>query len=377
MDEASFNELKRCLTAYPVLHLPDFEREFKVTTDASNEAIGAVLSQKDDLGREHPIAYASQRLGPREQRYATREKELWALIYSLHLWRPYLYQRHFVAETDHQSLIFIQTAQDLTPKLARWNDELQEYDFTIKHRPGKGNVVADALTRPPCVTNDAEHHSHGVGENQSASDASDDRSLLRTLLERKLRKKLEANEERALSHIPTLAIIRNRYLRTIQTGYEKDPFYSKITMQTLSRFPNYRIDNGLIYVKSAGKKHFCIPTNCREVINAISHAFHESNIAGHPGIQHCYAAIRERYYWTRMYIDVEKYFRTCPTCQRNKPAVLSKQTIQPLDVPKQRFEEISMDFITDMPSTKNAPWNAITVTVDRLTKKILLYPTHP
>ena len=147
--DIAFNKLKARLTEEPVLILPDFGKEFKIMTDASNGAIGAVLSQKGNDGREHPIAYASKRLSSTEQRYATRDKELYALVFALKHWRPYLHERKFVAETDHQSLTYLRTSRDLTPRLARWNDLIAEYDFEIVYRPGKKNGAADALSRPP------------------------------------------------------------------------------------------------------------------------------------------------------------------------------------------------------------------------------------
>ena len=77
--DAAFMELKRRLTSAPVLKSPDFEREFILQTDASERGIGAVLSQRAVDGEEHPIAYYSRKLLPREERYATVEKEYLAI----------------------------------------------------------------------------------------------------------------------------------------------------------------------------------------------------------------------------------------------------------------------------------------------------------
>ena len=73
--DRAFNQLKKLLCSDPVLRSPDFDREFVLQTDASNRGIGAVLSQLDSAGQDHPIAYFSRKLLPREEKYSTVEKE--------------------------------------------------------------------------------------------------------------------------------------------------------------------------------------------------------------------------------------------------------------------------------------------------------------
>ena len=81
--EKAFRELKSALTTEPVLKAPDFSRPFIVQTDASDKGIGAVLSQTGEDGQEHPVAYASRKLQPREKNYATVEKECLAIVWAL------------------------------------------------------------------------------------------------------------------------------------------------------------------------------------------------------------------------------------------------------------------------------------------------------
>ena len=66
--EKAFVALKEVLCAQPILRSPDFDREFVLQTDASDRGVGAVLSQYNDYGDEHPIAYFSRKLLPRETR---------------------------------------------------------------------------------------------------------------------------------------------------------------------------------------------------------------------------------------------------------------------------------------------------------------------
>ena len=102
----------------PILQLADPSREFIVTIDASDFAVGAVLSQVWDDG-EHPIAYESRKMNVAEVNYATHERELLAVIHALHTWRHYLLGNHFIVVTDHNSLKYLQTQPTLSRRQAR------------------------------------------------------------------------------------------------------------------------------------------------------------------------------------------------------------------------------------------------------------------
>ena len=100
----AFRSLKTMLCSSPVLRSPDFTSEFILQTDASDRGIGAVLSQINDNGNEHPIAYFSRKLLPREERDATIEKECLAIKAATSVFKVYLLGRHFTIQTDHRSL---------------------------------------------------------------------------------------------------------------------------------------------------------------------------------------------------------------------------------------------------------------------------------
>ncbi|KAL5506420.1 hypothetical protein EMCRGX_G008052 [Ephydatia muelleri] len=93
--------------AAPLTDLTNFEKQFILQTDASNRGIGAVLSQCDEEGQEHPVAYYSRKLLPREERYSTVEKECLAIKEAIHHFRTYLLGRQFKVETDHQALVWM------------------------------------------------------------------------------------------------------------------------------------------------------------------------------------------------------------------------------------------------------------------------------
>ena len=145
--ENAFQQLKARLTREPVLKSPDFSKPFVLQTDASDRGVGAVLSQLDASGAEHPVAYFSRKLLPREERYATVEKECLAIKLGIQAFRIYLLGQTFKIQTDHRSLEWLQRMKGDNARLTRWSLALQPYDFTVSYRSGKENANADGLSR--------------------------------------------------------------------------------------------------------------------------------------------------------------------------------------------------------------------------------------
>lgn len=122
--------------------IPDPGKPFVVEIDASDYAIGATLFQE---GR--PVAFESKKLDDIQVRWHTREKELYAVIHALKIWRHYLYGSKFVVLTDHESIKYFCDRLKLRRKKARWTDLMQDFDMEIRYRKGSENSVADALSR--------------------------------------------------------------------------------------------------------------------------------------------------------------------------------------------------------------------------------------
>lgn len=142
----AFEMCKNVLCNDPVLQYPDFEKQFILTTDASNIAVGAVLSQ-GQIGSDLPIAYASRTLNPAETNYSTIEKELLSIVWATKYFRPYLFGRKFVIITDHKPLQYLFNVKEPSSRLLRWRLKLEEFDYEIKYKKGKQNLNADALSR--------------------------------------------------------------------------------------------------------------------------------------------------------------------------------------------------------------------------------------
>ena len=130
------------MTAAPVLALPDFDKVFEVSCDASGVGIGGVLSQE---GR--PIAFFSEKLSRSKKNYSTYDLEFYAIVQTLKHWRHYLVHKEFILLTDHEALKYINGQHKLGKRHAKWVAYLQEFIFALRHISGSLNHVADALSR--------------------------------------------------------------------------------------------------------------------------------------------------------------------------------------------------------------------------------------
>ncbi|CAI7795349.1 unnamed protein product [Closterium sp. NIES-53] len=144
--EEAWSSLKEAVKTAPMLKLPDPETPFTVYTDWSSSGMGAVLCQ-EERGVERVVAYASRSCNGAESNYSSYEGEGLAAVWAVELFRPYLQGRRFTLVTDHQPLLWLMSNQMLRGRNARWAMRLQEFDFEVKHRPGKtlGSELAGAL----------------------------------------------------------------------------------------------------------------------------------------------------------------------------------------------------------------------------------------
>ncbi|KAJ8380732.1 hypothetical protein SKAU_G00015100 [Synaphobranchus kaupii] len=136
----AFDQLRAALTEAPVLAYHDAQRPFIIDTDASNTGVGAVL------------------------------RELLAVVRALHHFRPYLQGSHFLLRTDHASLTWLLNFKDPEGQVARWLEQLQGYDFKIRHRAGRLHWNADALSRRPCAAQECSHCSRLEERDQVSPD---------------------------------------------------------------------------------------------------------------------------------------------------------------------------------------------------------------
>lgn len=146
----AFNTLKNKITTAPILQYPNFSKPFILTTDSSNYAVSAILSQ-GEINKDLPIAFASRTLNKAEVNLSVTEKECLAIIFGTKVFRPYLFGRRFTIVSDHKPLQWLFNIKDPSSKLVRWRLKLEEFDYEIVYKKGKTNCNADALSRYPVL----------------------------------------------------------------------------------------------------------------------------------------------------------------------------------------------------------------------------------
>ena len=137
--------MKHSLVTAPVLRMPDFDRKFVVTTDASLVSVGAILEQNFGHGLQ-PVAFESRKLNPADTRYSAYERELLGIVWAIGKWHHYLEGKHFIVQTDHSSLRHLPNQPSVNRKIWKWVSILQAYDMEIRHIPRRINP-ADTLTK--------------------------------------------------------------------------------------------------------------------------------------------------------------------------------------------------------------------------------------
>ena len=142
----SFTALKVAMATAPVLHLPDFEKQFVVTIDASDVAVGAILEQNFGSGLQ-PIAFASRKLNATEIRYSAYETEMLGIVWALGQWKHYFQSPHqIIIQTDHAPLRHHPNQTFVNSRVWSWISILRGYNVEIRHILGKKNP-ADSLSR--------------------------------------------------------------------------------------------------------------------------------------------------------------------------------------------------------------------------------------
>ena len=122
---------------------------------AAMQSVLCYLKSKD--GVERVLAYYSQTLKRAERQYCVTRKEFLAVVKGIHQFHVYLYGRRFTIRTDHAALKWLLNFRYPEGQVARWLQQLQEYDFKIQHCPGKSHSNADTLSRRPCPSQSCRH----------------------------------------------------------------------------------------------------------------------------------------------------------------------------------------------------------------------------
>jgi len=327
----------------PVLLMPRLEQPFELEVDASNYAIGATLNQQDELNCWHLVAYYSTTLSETERNYDIYDKELLAVVKSLRHWRTYLAgaPHQIVIHTDHSNLLYWKEPRKISRRIAREFQELQEYNFVLKHVAGTKNARADALSRQPDYnTGEEDNDNVIVLPSQVFVNLASSEPIEETDTCSKINMSNLANEE-------TIKKWANMY----QLHQEHNTWWKEDALVVAS-------DNNLK----------------RGVISA----FHDPPYRGHPGIGNTIALLKQNYWWPNLKKDVEEYVKGCATCQANKINTHhQKPHLYPITTnpEAQPFEVVTMDFITKLPSSRGYD-SILTITDHDCTKAALFIPCN-
>ncbi|KAF1334018.1 reverse transcriptase, partial [Globisporangium splendens] len=342
--QTAFGEVKRSLREAPVLALPNHDKPFHVVCDASDYAIGCALMQHDGEGHERVVLYQSRQLRPAERNYPVHDKELLAMKYSLVKFRVYLLgEERFAIYTDHASLRTAVKTPHLSQRMARWFSFFAEYNFVVHYKPGKTDILADALSRRPDY--DPKTKS---GDTDGAC--------------------------RLCEDVQAIAV---RAATTDLLKYFKDPSdkaLQGLPSRTRSRVHRFRVHNGLLYyaVEQGDTARVVVP-NDEGLRHRLLYEYHDSPSGGHLGREKTFLSLSRDYYWPHMYKWVRKYVRTCEICQRVKPSGSTQAPLRSLAVPSDSWKSVSMDFIFGLPRDTRGR-NGILVFVDRFSKMVHLAP---
>ena len=146
MQQKAFEVIKNELCANPLVQPYSLQKEAKITTDASEKAIGGVISQEGHSG-----IYVLRKLTPAEQNYSNIEREALAIVFVVTRLKQFFLGRRFTLHTDHKPLKYLFAPDEEIPKTAlaritRWTIALMGFDYELKYMPGEHIPHADALT---------------------------------------------------------------------------------------------------------------------------------------------------------------------------------------------------------------------------------------
>jgi len=285
-EQEAFDMLKKCVTTEPVLAHAKLNDQFELEVDASGYVVGAVLLQRKEDGKKHPIGYYSATLNEAQRNYNIYDLELLAIVMALKNWRPLLAgsPHKIIIYSDHLNLQYWRLPQRISRRVVREVLELLEYDFEIRHLPGRLNGRADALSRRP-------GYDQGENDNKDVVVLPDHVFVQAGTTQRAppmrrivAQEEMEATDPIYAQHEELIKPLINAHrLKKVEGTWYKDGRH----------------------VVTGGMEHK----------RTFIQAHHDAPVYGHPGINKTYQLTGRRYWWLNMRQDVTNYVRGCAECQ--------------------------------------------------------------
>lgn len=391
--QRSFEKLKNLLTSAPILAYPDYNQPFILETDASNEGLGAVLSQEQD-GKVKVIGYASRGLRGGEHNmdnYSSRKLELLAVKWAIcEKFREYLMGSTFVVFTDNNPLTYLQSKSKLKAVEQRWAAELANFDFTLKYRPGRHNQNADALSRinraeePTTVEvrstlayssnttdlpNEVRHHLTVAAAFVSTTGTTvqtDQATSFPTIpLDDVKQMQHDDPDISRLLHYQTIGRKPSRRERRQET---------RTAVKLLSHWKRLVNKDGLLYRRTCegnGKEVdlLLLPRALKSQVLKAAH-----NQCGHQGHERTERILRQRCWWPGMQADVKQWITKCERCVVAKGTYLPVKTPMGSILATRPLEVLAMDFTLLEPATDGR--ENVLVLTDVFTKFTIAIPTR-
>ena len=393
--EQAFQDLKRSLVEHTRLAYPQLDGgEYILDTDASGNAIGAVLSQVQD-GEEQVLAFGSRCLSEPERNYCVTRKELLAVVYFMCYYKHYLLGTTVTVRSDHGSLRWLKNMRNPTGQVARWIERLAPFNWQIVHRAGKQHSNADALSRkrcegdcPQCVRMWSPADSE-LYRNQQLLSELEEQAV--TINRGKTTKPAvtESNREwdaalnnmwdreELLAATSRDSILGELLCWAARPNWEEIAGKSREVKHYWQLWPSRKVvvSNGLIWYRwdEAGSFQWklVIP---RVYQSQVLTAFHDLPSAGHLGEKRSVHSMRKApVYWFQCYQDMRLHCRCCEECLRCKP--MQKKARAPMQsfTAGEPVERMALDIMGELHQTKDGN-RYILVVMDYFTKYAHLIP---
>ena len=335
--QQAFQELKERLVRAPILGYPLPDAPFILDTDASNHAIGAVLSQVQD-GQERVIAYYSQTLSHTQKQYCVTRRELLVVVKAVQHFHHYLYGHHFTVRSDHAALKWLLSFRNPEGQIARWIQRLQEYDFEIQHRSGLKHNNADTLSRRPCLAHHCKHCDRQESKEKAAtptqtSTPSEEKVELKVcavgITPADLTTTIDMGQysdirQEQMQDADLKSILEWKEKSNVRPKWPAVSSCSPTTKHYWSQWKNLKMINGVLHRlwESPSGNHvvpqLVLPKTMRKEVFA---QLHSTPTAGHLGVNKTSDRIRQRFYWPHCLQDVKDWCQACDLCaSRRGPA---------------------------------------------------------